>query len=209
MHPNPTFRKTGSARTLDFARTRGFGLLVLNGPDVPLTASVPFLLSGDGTTALLHLVRSNPITRHLVDGGQAAKIVVSGPDAYVSPDWYGIEDQVPTWNYVAVHLFGRLERLDPSALRGVIDDTSAHFENALAPKPVWTSAKMTPDTLDRMMRQIVPFRFIVTEAEATWKLGQNKPDDVRLRAADEMRNSAIGLDPVSLARLMRTAGEAG
>jgi len=54
-----------------------------------------------------HLVRSNPIAQCLRAGERKAVLAVSGPDAYVSPDWYArMPDQVPTWNYVAVHLRG-------------------------------------------------------------------------------------------------------
>lgn len=75
---------------------------------MPFLSHVPFLLSGDGSEARLHLVRSTPITRALLTAPRAARIAVSGPDGYISPDWYGLADQVPTWNYVAVHLTARL-----------------------------------------------------------------------------------------------------
>ena len=95
MHPNPAFRKESDTRNLTFARARGFGLLGVNDDAGPLLSHVPFLLNDDGSTADLHLVRSNPIARR-EDG--PAVLAVTGPDGYVSPDWYGVEDQVPTWN---------------------------------------------------------------------------------------------------------------
>ena len=103
MHPNPVFRAEDRARHVEFARDRAFGVLALSAEEGPLLSHVPFLLSEDGSMADLHLVRSNPVVRALHEP-QRAKIAVQGPDAYISPDWYGVEDQVPTWNYVAVHL---------------------------------------------------------------------------------------------------------
>ena len=208
MHPNATFRSNDPARTTEVARARGFGLLTVNDDPVPLISHIPFLMSEDGGTAHLHLVRSNPIARKLKNGALPARIAASGPDGYVSPDWYGVADQVPTWNYVAVHLTGRLSLLPDSELCDIIDAQSAHFERMLAPKPEWTSAKMTPEVLARMMRQIVPCRFDVAEADATRKLNQNKPDEVRLRAADAMEATGIGQETAALARLMREAVEA-
>ena len=109
MHPNPIYHDADRAQNLDFARTRAFGVLAVSTAEAPLISHVPFLLSEDGTSADLHLVRSNPITR-VLKTPQAARLAVSGPDGYVSPDWYGLADQVPTWNYVAVHLTGSLEQ---------------------------------------------------------------------------------------------------
>lgn len=207
MHPNPAFRQTPAARNLDVARARAFGILMLNGPDGPLVAHVPFLLSEDGTTADLHLVRSNPVARALTTP-QPAVIAVSGPDGYVSPDWYGVADQVPTWNYVAVHLRGRLALLDEAGMHDMLDRQSAHFEDQLRPKPPWTTAKMPPDAMARMMRQIVPARLDITTVDGTWKLNQNKPDAVRLAAAAAIESGGIGSGLADLAALMRDPSQA-
>ncbi|SDY36144.1 negative transcriptional regulator, PaiB family [Jannaschia faecimaris] len=200
MHPNPTFRTTPDDQSLAFVRTRAFGTLAVNGADGPLLAHVPILLSDDAGSADLHLVRSNPILRCL-----PADVVISvmGPDGYVSPDWYGVDDQVPTWNYVAVHLRGRLEILASDDMRDMLDRQSADAEGHLAPKPAWKTDKMTPDLLDRMMRQIVPCRLTITTIDSTWKVSQNKPEDVRLRAADELEQAGLRPDAAQLAALMR------
>lgn len=202
MHPNPVFRQEPQQRNLDFARERGFGTLAVNHESGPLIAHVPFVLAEDGGAAELHLMRSNPIVRAIQDGLPAV-IAVSGPDSYVSPDWYGVEDQVPTWNYVAVHLRGRLEPMAADSLHGVLDRLSAHFETELEPKRPWTSAKMTEGVMERMMRQILPFRLDVAEIHGTWKLGQNKPDAVRQAAARGMEAYGIGQETRLLAALMR------
>ncbi len=202
MHPNPVFHTHQEHANLTFARHRGFGTLAVNGAEGPLLAHVPFLLDDDGQTAWLHIMRSNPIARAARDPIQC-KIAVTGPDSYISPDWYEVPDQVPTWNYVSVHLTGRLEVLPQSELRGILDRESAFFEERLAPKPAWTSQKMTPEVMERMMRMVVPCRVEITAVDGTWKLNQNKPDEVRLRAADRVANDGIGSELGPLAALMR------
>ncbi len=199
MHPNPAFRSETAQRHLAFARERAFGSLTVSADPLPLLSHVPFLISDDGTSADLHLVRSNPIARM---GETKAVIMVAGPDGYVSPDWYETDDQVPTWNYVAVELQGVLTPLPPEMLRDTLDRQSAAFEQRLAPKPPWTMAKMTPDAMARMMRQIVPFRLHFETIDGTWKLNQNKPDEVRLKAADRVE-AGFGQDLSALAKLMK------
>ena len=181
MHTNPAFRVTDAADNLAFVRQRGFGILMLNGPEGPLASHIPFVLADDGTHADLHLTRSNPIARSALPG--PALLAVSGPDAYVSPDWYGIEDQVPTWNYVAVHLRGTLSALGLDVMKDHVDALSAVHETRLLPKKPWHSDKMSQGVMPRMMRMILPFRLTITSVDGTWKLGQNKTDAARASAA--------------------------
>jgi len=202
MHPNPVYRRAEAARNLAFARARGFGVLSVNGVSGPLMAHIPFVPDKDGGAVELHLVRSNPIIAALSDPLPAV-IAVQGPDSYISPDWYGVPDQVPTWNYVAVHLRGRLERLPQGDLPGLLDRLSARFEARLLPKPPWTAAKMSDGVADRMMRMIVPCRLHIGQIDGTWKLSQNKDDAVRMAAADGVEEHGIGSELAALAAFMR------
>ncbi|WP_170411225.1 FMN-binding negative transcriptional regulator [Ruegeria atlantica] len=206
MHPNPSFRAEETARHITFALDRAFGVLAVSTDEAPLISHVPFLLSEDGAQAELHLVRSNPIVRILKDP-KSARIAVTGPDGYVSPDWYGIDDQVPTWNYVAVHLSGHLEQRPQEELLDLLNRQSAFYEERLMPKPPWTTSKMSSDALDRMMRMIVPFRLRIDDIQGTWKLNQNKPDAARLRAAEHIAHNGIGSELEALQKLMSGGGE--
>ena len=198
MHPNPAFRQTPPAAALALAAARGFGVLCVNGAEGPLAAHVPFEIA-DGFVGL-HLARSNPIVRAGLPC--PAVMIVSGPDAYVSPDWYGVPDQVPTWNYVAVHLRGTLEALPDEALRPHLDRVSANFEGRLAPKIPWVADKMTEGVMNRMMRGILPFRLVLGSVESTVKLGQNKTEAARAAAARGIAGAPLGLDAAGIARLM-------
>ena len=205
MHPNPAFRGTPRDQNLAFARDRGFGVLSVNGEDGPLAAHIPFELSADASEIRLHLARSNPIARLALP--VPAVIVVSGPDAYISPDWYGVADQVPTWNYVAVHLRGLLHPQPSALLLPHLDAVSEDFENRLLPKPPWKTAKMSEGVMDRMMRMILPFRIDVTSVEGTWKLNQNKTAAARLGVVDGLEAQAEPGRAAQLAALMRDLPE--
>jgi transcriptional regulator len=203
MHPNPAFRGTPMERNLAFVRARGFGVLCINADHGPLVSHVPFLINQDASTVDLHLVRSNPICRA---APAKAVIAVTGPDAYVSPDWYDTPDQVPTWNYVSVHIRGELAPLPPEDMRDMLARQSAAYEARLEGKQPWTMDKMSEGVADRMMRMILPFRMTVLSIEGTWKLNQNKDDDARIKAADNMESS-IGSEQKAIADLMRNLPE--
>lgn len=202
MHPNQFFRKATREQNINFARERAFGTLAVNADDGPLLSHIPFQLSEDESHVELHLVRSNPILRLLNEPVEAV-ISVTGGDAYISPDWYGVSDQVPTWNYVAVHLRGTLHKLEAGKLHGVLERLSANMENRLLPKKPWTSDKMDQQVYDKMRKQIVPVQLDVSSIEGTWKLSQNKPDAVRLAAADGVEDHGIGVETGTIAALMR------
>ncbi len=202
MHPNKIFHVKTDRENLDFAAERGFGTLAVNADGGPLIAHIPFAVTDEGRTVLAHIMRVNPINR-LLDAPVDAVLAVTGGDAYISPDWYGVEDQVPTWNYVAVHLRGRLRRLEQRELPGVLDALSAEMEGRLAPKKPWTSDKMDPAVYGALQRGIVPIAMDIADIDGTWKLSQNKPDAVRHAAADGVRTAGIGGETGKIARLMR------
>lgn len=199
MHPNPIFRSEAEQRNLDFARQRGFGILTLAGPDGPLASHIPFVI--DGSRIAAHIVRSNPILEQL-DEPRMALLIVSGADGYVSPDWYGVDDQVPTWNYVAVHLRGTLKRLPDQALLPHLEYLSSRFEADL-PKAPWKIDKMSEKPLEKMMRMIAPIEMSIESIDGTWKLSQNKEIAARIGAADGLASSNIGQELESLTELMR------
>lgn len=199
MHPNPIFRSQDRAKSLALAARRGFGVLTVNGENGPLAAHVPFVLSADQTVVGFHLMRSNPIAR---SRDAKALLAVSGPDAYISPDWYGVEQQVPTWNYVAIHLRGTLKKLPAAALEPHLRALSTEFETRLLPKPVWELDKVSPENRHKMMRMLVPVALEITGIDATWKLGQNKPESAQVSAADALKTSATGAETAALSALM-------
>lgn len=182
MHPNAAFRWEDRAAMRALVAELGFGQLFAATPDGPRVAQVPVVWLDDDTLGL-HVARGNGITRHL--DGATGLFTVLGPDGYISPDWYGLgPDQVPTWNYVAVELEGTMRRMSDDDLVAQLDQLSAKQEAKLAPKPPWARDKMDQKLFGKMTTAIVGFRLEIAGWRGTVKLGQNKPDEARLAAAD-------------------------
>ena len=177
MYTPPVF-KPDRAASLAFADARGFGIACAWDGAKPIASGLPFYLTyaDDGTPqAAFHVARHNPLVK-LADGTTPWLLSVNGADAYVSPDWYVSPDQVPTWLYQAVHLTGPVRLLSEAELGVQIDTLSARFEEWLAPKPPWTSAKMTSGRLDAMKKAIVGMVMTVEEVEGSFKLNQHKSE---------------------------------
>ena len=201
MHPSKLFRNPNRQSNISFVKERSFGALVVVAEGRPLVSHIPFQLSKDGAYLEAHLVASNPILQAL-GSPQEATMIVSGCDAYVSPDWYNVEDQVPTWNYVAVNLFGDIRKLARSELRGVLERLSQNMEERLLPKPPWKLDKLKDQTFEKLSRQIVPIGMDIKSMEETWKLSQNKSVDARAGVVKGMRASPIGSDVAQIIELM-------
>lgn len=203
MHPNPVFRRATGDRNREFAAERGFGALVAGTPDGLRISHIPFDLDRAGGPVHAHLARPNPLVAVLRQSSVPAVLVVSGPDGYISPDWYGIDDQVPTWNYVAVHLRGTLRLCPADRLPAHLEALSARFETRLAGKSPWTPGKVSPGRMAALLKAIVPVELDIEAVDGTWKLGQNRPDAARLAAAGELAAAGPGLETALLAGLMQ------
>jgi transcriptional regulator len=180
MHPNIEFHWNDRAGHEAMIAQIGFGMIFATTPDGPRVAHVPILSTGDGAIQF-HLAKGNALTKHLA--GMDALCVVNGPDSYISPDFYGLEDQVPTWNYVALELEGRVRQMDHDGLVAFLDEASAHHEEQLAPKEPWTRDMMDPKRFDGLVKSVVGFELEVKAWRATAKLNQNKPADAREKVA--------------------------
>lgn len=196
MHPDRNFHWQDRSEMRAFVAEAGFGMLFAATAEGPCVAHVPAIFLDEDRIAF-HLSNGNRITRHLA--GTEALFVVNGPEGYISPDWYGMDDQVPTWNYVSVELQGQVTALDKAGLADIIDALSTDREHRLAPKPVWTRDKMREGLFDRMLGAITGFEMRIDAWRGTRKLGQNKPAPARDAAANAL--DATGQN--AIAALMR------
>jgi transcriptional regulator len=149
----------------------------------PRSVHVPVLLEGDRLR--FHVSRGNSVYPALATGATAL-FVANGPHAYISPEWYGLDDRVPTWNYVAVELEGPVRALGPEELIRLVDDLSAENEARLAPKIPWTRDKMSPGRFEGLLKAIAGFEMEVADWRGTAKIDQDKPDEVRARIAEAL-----------------------
>jgi transcriptional regulator len=197
MYAIPSSRMERAA-CLAFAGARGFGTVMACDAGRPIASPLPFRLDDiDAATprALFHVARGNPLGALAAKGG-VWLISVLGPDAYVSPDWYASADQVPTWLYMSVQLSGPVRLVPAEHNRHHLDLLSAEFEGRLAPKPPWTSDKMTARRLDALLGAIVAIEMAVAAIEGSAKLNQQKNDADHIgvaRALSVGQDSARGI----------------
>jgi transcriptional regulator len=176
MHSAPIFHDHDRARLVARLRAHPIAAILANGDTLPLVAHAPVVIDDAGTEVQFHLSRAHAL---VAARPSQVRLVALGPHAYVSPDWYGVADQVPTINYLSVEIDGALDVLDAQETAAQVDAVSALFEAQLAPKPAWTRLKMSEPAFARMLAGIVGFRVRITRIAGVTKLNQNKTAQAR------------------------------
>jgi transcriptional regulator len=163
-----------------FIRENSFAILVSVLDGVPVATHIPLLLEkdGEGRDVLVgHIARGNGQKGSFAGGGGegGAKVlaIFPGPHAYVSPRWY-TQMNVPTWNYMAVHVYGTLTVIEGEELRAALSRLVDNYEQHL-PKPV-DMGEIGEERVSSEMRGIVGFRIVVEEIQAAYKLSQNRDE---------------------------------
>lgn len=198
MHPNPLFRSDDRALLEALIDEIGFGIVFLTTPDGPRVAHTPLLSTGDGAVQF-HLARGNAITRHL--DGSTALVVVNGPDAYVSPRWYADRATVPTWDYVALELEGRVRRMDDDGLEAFLYSVIDRFEGRLGGEQ-WSADETPEGVWNGLFRGIMGFEMEILAWRPTLKMSQRKSPEERERIAAGLAENGSP----ALAHLMRILG---
>jgi len=200
MYVPTAFEETDQSKLHEFIEAHSFGLLVSSHENEPFATHLPFLLerdAGQHGSLVGHLARANPQWRDLE--GQQVLVVFSGPHAYVSPTWYEAENVVPTWNYVAVHAYGRCRLVEDSdALARILTATVGTYER-LMPNP-WGIDTRT-EFFQKFVRAVVGFRVEISRLEGKWKLNQNHPPERREKVIRVLERSE-DQDAREIARLM-------
>jgi transcriptional regulator len=180
MHPSARFHIADREEMAALVREAGFGTVAVQTEAGLRAVHVPVLLEGD--RLLFHVSKGNLVHAALASGCEAL-FIANGPHAYISPDWYGLENRVPTWSYVAVELNGRVSPLAQAELVRLLDDMSAALEARLAPKAPWVRAALSPGVFEGLLKGIGGFALDVAEWRGTKKIDQDKPAEVRTRLA--------------------------
>ncbi|MEV0614219.1 FMN-binding negative transcriptional regulator [Nonomuraea sp. NPDC050404] len=187
MWTSPRYAAKDPAHETELIRENPFALVVSTVDGVPLATHTPVLL-GEGGTLVGHMARANPHWRSF-ESGPEVLVVFSGPHGYVSPTVYGTDPAVPTWDYAAVHVTGRVELIE-DALE-VVERTVAAAESLRAPS--WEPTPASRERFHALVPGVVAFRVHVRTQQSVFKLSQDIDAEryARVRAAASVENPRL------------------
>ncbi len=184
-------------------RANPFVILVSEGDYGPFASHVPVVIEEAGKQLILrgHVAKANPHWRYL-ERQPKCLTIFHGPHSYVSASNYTTRENVPTWNYGAVHVYGNARVYASSdGLQSVLHELIATFEAAYAQQ--WDSLDQA--YRDRMLSHIVGFEIAANRVEAKFKLSQNRTKEEQanvIAALDMAEDTAVS----GVARMMREQG---
>jgi transcriptional regulator len=181
------FRQNDEAEILRFLKSNNFGVLLSSSNDLITGTHLPFIINetGNNTFSLTsHLAAANPQLKNWTIKSEAL-VIFSGPHGYVSPALYEDKQNVPTWNYVAVHVYGNITIVqDFEAKKSILERSIAEFEAAYFEQ--WKS--LDNQYRDKLINGMTGLEMQVTKVEAKYKLSQNKPESTRENVAKHFRD---------------------
>jgi transcriptional regulator len=169
------FRNNNIAEVKDFIKQNSFAILINNSGNQIHATHIPLVLGQDdkgNDTLTGHISRANPQLKNFKENSEVL-VIFNGPHTYISSSWYDHEN-VPTWNYIAVHITGKLKIIEGEKLMSSLKSLENKYE-ANSEQPV-SVEKISPKLLEENLRGIIGFEIAITDIQAAYKLSQNRDE---------------------------------
>jgi transcriptional regulator len=169
MYVSKLNHNSDSGEIKNFIRENGFGILINHTHGKLWGTHLPMEFSEDETKLIGHVSKANPQWKNFNNDDEVLSIF-TGPHTYISSSWYNHEN-VPTWNYIAAHVYGKIEIIEGDrllhTLKHLVDRYEKHSQHPVS------IDNMTPDYVKKQMNGVVGFEITITNIEAAYKLSQN------------------------------------
>lgn len=179
------FQVNDMDEVLSFMQQHSFVTVVTTKKGKPIATHVPVQLVKEGEDYYItgHVAYGNPQWRTF-EASEHVLVMFQGPHAYISSSWYGHEN-VPTWNYQAVHVYGQATILNESALQQDLARLLEKYEGHREQPVLWET--LSPELLASQLKGIVGFKIKVEEIEAAYKMSQNRNAEDYGRVVEQLR----------------------
>ncbi|MCY8234813.1 FMN-binding negative transcriptional regulator [Priestia endophytica] len=169
------FRVTNVDEIWEFVQENSFGTLVTTKQGKPIATHLPLQLVKEGDTYYItgHVAYGNPQWRTF-ETYENVLVMFQGPHAYISSSWYK-QENVPTWNYQAVHVYDTACILNEEELKQDLTKLLQKYEKHRKNPVLWD--KLSPEVLEKELKGIVGFKIKVQEIQAAHKLSQNHNEE--------------------------------
>lgn len=196
----PIYSKNENTEELrTFIKQNGFGILVSQVEGKLWATHLPLILADN--KLLGHIGRGNKQWREL-SNGEEVMVIFQGPHTYISSSWYDHEN-VPTWNYIAVHVYGEIRMQgEEELIESLRQLTNKYEKDSINPVSVDTMSKKF---LHTEIRGTVGFEIAIERMEASYKLSQNRDEKNHANIISELEKRKDE-NSVSIANEMRKCG---
>ncbi len=168
----------------DFIHHNSFAILITNNNNKLNATHIPILLKSDeGKNGFLygHVAKAN---RQTDDISGEVLVIFSGAHKYISPAWYETDQAVPTWSYLSVHVYGKMEILeDRESKIEIVKDAVKYFEDSSSSYKV---EDLKEKYFEGLIKGITAFKIEITDIQGKKKISQNHPEERQKRVISEL-----------------------
>lgn len=182
----------------EFIEKHSFATLFSQHNGEPYATHLPLLLNREEGFLYGHFARQNPQWKDIV--GQNVLVIFQGPHCYISPSWYETNQAVPTWNYVAIHVYGKLEIVEEE--KDVFDSLVDMVNKYEKPDSSYHLENVDESFIKGMSKGIVGFKIQFNKIEGKAKLSQNHPTERQELIIKQLENSK-DQNNIHIAQLMK------
>lgn len=186
MYTPSYYKNDNIENVLDFVEKNSFGILISQSNSKFLATHIPLELdkNENGQPILVgHISKGNPQWKNFINDSDVLAIF-NGPHSYISSSWYDHEN-VPTWNYIAVHIYGKVKIIEGEKLIISLSKLVDKYEKQ-SEKPI-SVATMSERFFSKEIKGIVGFEIEITEIQSAYKLSQNRDDKNHSNITSELR----------------------
>lgn len=186
------FRMDDREALIAFMKRYSFATIINCADNIPVATHLPFCVNDrDGQLVLsAHFASVNRQAAFIE--GQTSLVIFSEPHAYISPMHYDRKESVPTWDYIAVHAYGKATVLEDDAQKmRVLEEMIRFYEPSYMKQ--WKN-DLSEKYISGMLKGIVAFELEVMELQGQQKLSQNKSVAERQRIIRQLEQSEEGVE---------------
>jgi transcriptional regulator len=177
MYDLPYFKEQDAKVVMDFIHANPFAFICgCDENDHPVATQIPvFIEERNGRLYLTGHMMRNTDHHKAFEKNNAALCVFTGDHTYVSATWYSDPHQASTWNYMSVHVRGKMKFMDQEGLISILKKTSLHFENNNSSSTT-VYDNLSPEYTSKLVKAIVGFEVEVEHIDNVFKLSQNRDE---------------------------------
>lgn len=192
------FKIDDESTIYDLIEKYSFATLFSQHKGEPCATHLPLILNKSDNALYGHFALPNEQWRDAEN--QQILVIYQGPHSYISPSWYETMKAVPTWNYVSIHVYGKLEIIEDQKV--ILDSLNDMVKKYESPDSAYNLSDVDPNFIEGMSKGIVAFRINITKIEAKAKLSQNHPVERQELIIKQLENTS-NQENIQVASLMK------
>jgi transcriptional regulator len=207
MYNIPHFKEQDQKVVLDFIHQHPFAFITgCDENNKPVATQIPvFIEDREGKLFLSGHIMKSQDHHKAFEKNPNVLCVFTGHHSYISATWYSDPHQASTWNYMSVHVRGKLSFLDEKGLVDVLKKTTLHFEEGNKDSTT-VFDNLSPEYTSRLMKAIVAFEVEVESVENVFKLSQNRDKKSYESVIEKLNTQDYGSKAIAEEMIKREAG---